>query len=391
MIKRFTYLMLLILMFFSINMICNAQSVNELEKQVNKLQSDIKTSQSLLKKTSKNKETTLKEVELLQAQIKKRDDLIKTYEQQLAILNKETHGYKNDVARLQNELDKNRQEYADLLVIHYRNRNNLNNLLFVFSSEDFNQAIRRMRYIQQFNDLLKHKMKEIDVTKTDIKKRIEKNEADKKRIEKLNAVQKKERDELNKDRKVLDDKVTKLKKQEKTIKKEIEQKQKETKDLQARIKKIISEEVAKNRANATVDTKLSANFEGNKGKLPWPVASGVVTKKYGNNPHPTQSKVVVFNNGIDISTEQGANALCVFDGQVSTVFNTGSTNVVMVRHGLYFTLYANLDKVFVKSGDKVKTGEKLGLIHTGANDNITTLHFEVWNDKNNTNPEMWLK
>lgn len=383
--------MLLILMFFSINMICNAQSVNELEKQVNKLQSDIKTSQSLLKKTSKNKETTLKEVELLQAQIKKRDDLIKTYEQQLAILNKETRGYKNDVARLQNELDKNRQEYADLLVIHYRNRNNLNNLLFIFSSEDFNQAIRRMRYIQQFNDLLKHKMKEIDVTKTDIKKRIEKNEADKKRIEKLNAVQKKERDDLNKDRKVLNDKVAKLKKQEKSIKKEIEQKQKETKDLQARIKKIISEEVAKNRANATVDTKLSANFEGNKGKLPWPVASGLVTKKYGNNPHPTQSKVVVFNNGIDISTEQGANALCVFDGQVSTVFNTGSTNVVMVRHGLYFTLYANLDKVFVKSGDKVKTGEKLGLIHTGANDNITTLHFEVWNDKNNTNPEMWLK
>lgn len=383
--------MLLILMFFSINMICNAQNVNELEKQVNKLQSDIKTSQGLLKKTSKNKETTLKEVELLQAQIKKRDDLIKTYEQQLAILNKETRGYKNDVARLQNELDKNRQEYADLLVIHYRNRNNLNNLLFIFSSEDFNQAIRRMRYIQQFNDLLKHKMKEIDVTKTDIKKRIEKNEADKKRIEKLNAVQKKERDDLNKDRKVLNDKVAKLKKQEKTIKKEIEQKQKETKDLQARIKKIISEEVAKNRANATVDTKLSANFEGNKGKLPWPVASGVVTKKYGNNPHPTQSKVVVFNNGIDISTEQGANALCVFDGQVSTVFNTGSTNVVMVRHGLYFTLYANLDKVFVKSGDKVKTGEKLGLIHTGANDNITTLHFEVWNDKNNTNPEMWLK
>ena len=391
MIKRLTYHLLLILMFLSINMICNAQSVNELEKQVNKLQSDIKTSQNLLKKTSKNKETTLKEVELLQAQIKKRDDLIKTYEQQLAILNKETKGYKNDVAKLQNELEKNRLEYADLLVIHYRNRNNLNNLLFIFSSEDFNQAIRRMRYIQQFNDLLKHKMKEIDGTKTDIKKRIEKNEADKKRIEKLNEVQKKERDALNKDKTALNDKVAKLKKQEKNIKKEIEQKQKETKDLQAKIKKIISEEVAKNRANASVDTKLSANFEGNKGKLPWPVASGVVTKKYGNNPHPTQSKVVVFNNGIDISTEQGSNALCVFDGQVSTVFNTGSTNVVMVRHGLYFTLYANLDKVYVKSGDKVKTGDKLGLIHTGANDNVTTLHFEVWNDKNNTNPETWLK
>ncbi len=391
MTRKITYQLLCVLMLFSVNLICNAQSVNDLEKQVNKLQNEIKTSQNLLKKTSKNKETTIKEVELLQVQIKKRDDLIKTYDKQLAVLNKETKGYKKDISNLQNELEKNRKEYADLLVIHYRNRNNLNNLLFIFSSEDFNQAIRRMRYIQQFNDLLKHKMREIDETKADIKTRINKNETDKKRIEKLNNTQKKERDELNKDKKQLNDKIAKLKKQEKSIKNDIAQKEKETQTLQAKIKKIIEEELAKRKANADIDTKLAASFESNKGKLPWPVVSGVVTKKYGKNPHPTQSKVVVMNNGIDISTDQGANALCVFDGQVSTVFNTGSTNVVMVRHGTYFTLYANLDKVFVKSGDKVKIGEKLGLVHTGATDNVTTLHFEVWNDKNNTNPETWLK
>lgn len=391
MTRKITYQLLCVLMLFSVNLICNAQSVNDLEKQVNKLQNEIKTSQNLLKKTSKNKETTIKEVELLQVQIKKRDDLIKTYDKQLAVLNKETKGYKKDISNLQNELEKNRKEYADLLVIHYRNRNNLNNLLFIFSSEDFNQAIRRMRYIQQFNDLLKHKMREIDETKADIKTRINKNETDKKRIEKLNNTQKKERDELNKDKKQLNDKIAKLKKQEKSIKNDIAQKEKETQNLQAKIKKIIEEELAKRKANADIDTKLAASFESNKGKLPWPVVSGVVTKKYGKNPHPTQSKVVVMNNGIDISTDQGANALCVFDGQVSTVFNTGSTNVVMVRHGTYFTLYANLDKVYVKSGDKVKIGEKLGLVHTGATDNVTTLHFEVWNDKNNTNPETWLK
>lgn len=389
--QKLTYQLALVLMFFGINMICNSQNVNDLEKKVNKLQNEIKTSQNLLKKTSQNKETTIREVELLQAQIKKRDDLIKTYEKQLSILNKETKEYKNDVAKLQGELEKNRQEYADLLVIHYRNRNNLNNLLFIFSSEDFNQAIRRMRYIQQFNELLKHKMAEIDATKSDIKKRIEKNEEDKKIIENLNNTQKKERESLNKDKKSLDNKVAKLKKDEKKIKKEIAQKEKETKDLQEKIKKIIEEELSRRKADATIDSKLSANFESNKGKLPWPVSNGVVTKKYGKNAHPTQSKVVVVNNGIDISTEQGSTALCVFDGQVSTVFNTGLTNVVMVRHGTYFTLYANLDKVFVKSGDKVKTGEMLGLIHTGASDNVTTLHFEVWNDKNNTNPEVWLR
>ena len=386
-----TYPILPLLMMFLFSTVGLAQSASDLEKRVNKLQEDIKTSQNLLKQTSKNKETTLQEVELLQAQIKQRDDLIATYNKQLDNLNKSTKAYKSDINNLQNELQKSRQEYAELLEIAYRNRNNINNLIFIFSSDDFNQAIRRMRYLQQFQDLLKHKMQEIDDTKADIKKRIDLNEADKKRIEALKNEQNKQREALNKDKKALNDKVAKLKKQEKKIKKEISQKEKETKELQARIKKIIADEVAKRKADATVDTKLSATFESNKGKLPWPVAKGVVTKKYGNNPHPTQSKVVVFNNGIDISTEQGADALCVFDGQVSTVFNTGLTNVVMVRHGLYFTLYANLDKVYVKNGDKVKTGQKLGLIHTGSSDNVTTLHFEVWNDKNNTNPGLWLK
>ena len=391
MIRKVRYHLLSLLMVLTLATTCKAQSAAELEKRVGKLKEDIKTSQTLLKQTSKNKETTLKEVELLQVQINQRDDLIKTYNKQLENLNKSTKAYKTDIGKLQKELNHSRQEYADLLTISYRNRNNINNLLFIFSSDDFNQAIRRMRYIQQFNDLLKHKMVEIDSTKADIKKRIDKNNIDKKRIESLNNTQKKERDDLNNDKKDLNNKVAKLKKQEKSIRKDIAKKEQESRDLQAKIKKIIAEEVEKRKADATIDNKLSANFENNKGKLPWPVEKGVVTRKYGNNPHPTQSKVVVVNNGIDISTDQGANALCVFDGQVSTVFNTGLTNVVMVRHGLYFTLYANLDKVYVKTGDKVKTGQKLGLIHTGTSDNVTTLHFEVWNDRNNTNPAVWLR
>ncbi|MBQ2498375.1 MAG: hypothetical protein II523_00040, partial [Bacteroidales bacterium] len=117
---------------------CNAQNVNELEQKIARLQGEIKTSQNLLSQTSKNKETTVQEVELLQAQIKKRDDLIATYNKQLEALNKSTKAYNKDINKLQNELQKSRQEYADLLVLSYRNRNSINNLLFIFSSEDFN-------------------------------------------------------------------------------------------------------------------------------------------------------------------------------------------------------------------------------------------------------------
>ena len=200
MIRKITYLLMFLLMFLGIRMTVFGQSANDLEKKVAQLQSEIKTSQNLLKQTRKNKEATLQEIELLQAQIKKRQDLINTYKSQLDALNKEIKSFKKDITNLQGELEKNRKEYADLLVISYRNRNNLNNLLFIFSSQDFNQAIRRLRYIKQFNELLKQKMVDIDNNKSEIKVRIDKSEADKKRIEQLYAQQKKEVDELNKDK-----------------------------------------------------------------------------------------------------------------------------------------------------------------------------------------------
>ncbi|MGN0033145.1 MAG: murein hydrolase activator EnvC family protein [Candidatus Limimorpha sp.] len=383
------FILLIISLLLSITI--NAQTISELESMVNKLQSEIKTSQNLLKKTGKNKQATLNEIELLQTQIKKRDDLIKTYEKQITIINNQIKAYKKDINTLQNELKKSREEYADILSIRYKTRNSLNNLLFIFSSDDFNQAVRRMRYIKQIKELLEDKMTEIEDTKKEIKQRIEKNEEDKKHIERLKNTQDKEKEALNAEKKQLNDKIVELKKREADIKKDIAKKQKEATALQDKIKKIIEEEVARNKKNSAADVQLSNKFEGNIGKLPWPVEKGVITKKYGKSQHPTQPKVVIFNNGIDITTDEGAAALCVFDGQVSTVFSTGTENVVMVRHGMYFTLYANIDKVFVKAGDKVKTGQKIGIIHTSATDNTTTLHFELWNEKNNVNPEKWLR
>lgn len=387
------------LMFFVTTTASFCQSKGDLQNKVKQLEKDIKTAENLLKQTSKSKEVTIDEVNILKTQISQREALIKTYEQQIAIINKEINKNKNDIGSLQIELNNLRNEYADLLVICHKNRNNLNNLLFIFSSDDFSQAIRRMRYIKQFNDLVKTKMNDIESTKAKIKKKLDKNETEKTNKQKLLDVQKKEKKALLKDKEKLDSKISSLKKKEKSIKKDIEKKNKESKALQKKIEKIIEEEArkvrereaaAKSKNKTTVDHQLSANFENNKGKLPWP-CDGIVTGKYGESQHPTQPKVKIDNHGIDIATTTGSVANCIFDGEVSTVFNTGKSNVVMVRHGLYFTLYANLDKVFVKTGQKLKTGDKIGVIHTSATDNTTILHFELWNDKNHTNPKKWLK
>lgn len=390
---------LLLLLIISIS--ANCQSVESLENKIKSIQKDIKLAEKLLKETSKNKETTINQVTLLQTQIAQREDLIKTYQSQVNALNKDIKKNKNGIAAAKKDLALFQKEYADLLVIAYRNKGKTNNLMFIFSSEDFNQAIRRIRYIQELNDLVKEKIEEIKNTQDKINKQLNKNENNKKEIEKVLAKEKEERASLVKDRDKLNKDLASLKKKETQIQKDIKTKEDEAKKLKKQIEKIIAEEIkkakereeqAKKNNTKSVDYNLSSNFAQNKGKLPYPVEQGIITGRYGLSPHPTQKKVTVNNNGIDISTTSGARARSVFDGEICFVTSQGSNNVILIRHGLYFTLYSNIEKVFVKVGDKVSTGQEIGRIHTNVSDGKTTLHFEIWQENKTTvNPALWIK
>jgi len=377
------------------------QTVESLEKKIQSIQKDIKLAEKLLKETSKDKETSINQVSLLQTQIKQRESLIKTYQSQINAINKDIQNNKNQIATLEKNLKLYRKEYSNLLVINYRNKGKVNNLLFIFSSEDFNQAMRRMRYIQELNGLVKEKIEEIDSTQIKIQLQLEKNEKNKKDKEKILAKEKQEKAVLMKERDKLNNDIASLKKKEKQIQKDITSKEKQAKELKKQIENIIAEEIrkAKEREEAakknnteSIDYNLSANFAQNKGKLPYPVEQGIITGKYGLSQHPTQKKVTVNNNGIDISTTKGSKARCVFDGEVCGVMNQGGNSVILVRHGLYFTLYSNLEKVYVKMKDKVVTGQEIGKIHTNVSDGKTILHFEIWQENRTTvNPALWIK
>ena len=379
----------------------NCQTVESLEKKIASLQKDIKLAEKMLKETSKNKEVTINQVTLLQTQINQRENLIKTYQSQVNALNKEIQKNKNGIASAKKDLALFQKEYANLLVIAYRNKGKTNNLLFIFSSEDFNQAMRRMRYIQELNDLVKIKIEEIKSTQDKINKQLNKNEANKSEVEKVLAKEKEERASLVNDRDKLNKDLAALKKKEGQIQKDIKNKENETKKLKKQIENIIAEEIrkakereelAKKNNTSSVDYNLSANFAQNKGKLPYPVEQGIITGKYGLTPHPTQPKVTVNNNGVDISTTKGAKARSVFDGEVCFVTSQGNNNAILIRHGLYFTLYSNIEKVFVKVGDKVKTGQEIGRIHTNVSDGKTILHFEIWQENRTTvNPAVWIR
>ena len=398
-VQRSKFLVLLFLLM--INIAAWSQSAEALEKKINSIQKDIKLAEKLLKETSKNKEATINQVSLLQTQIKQRESLIRTYQNQVNALNRDIQKNKNEIAALKKDLTLFQKEYANLLLIAYRNKGKTNNLLFIFSSEDFNQAMRRMRYIRELNDLVKVKIEEIKDTQEKINEQLEKNESNRREIEKVMAKEKEENASLKKDRDKLNKDVASLKKKESQIQSDIKKKENETKKLKKQIEKIIAEEIkkakereelAKKNNTKSVDYNLSSNFAQNKGKLPYPVEQGIITGKYGLSPHPTQKKVTVNNNGVDISTTKGAKARSVFDGEVSYVMLQGNNNVILIRHGLYFTLYSNLEKVFVKAGEKVTTGQEIGRVHTNVSDGKTILHFEIWQENRTTvNPALWIK
>jgi septal ring factor EnvC (AmiA/AmiB activator) len=201
-----------------------------------------------------------------------------------------------------------------------------------------------------------------------------------------------EREKRNKDQMVKE-----LSGQEKELKSKIAENKKIARRLEKEIASIITAEASRGRSRnmydqLTPEEKLiSDNFMGNKGKLPWPTERGVIISRFGKHQHAVLKQVTVQNDGIDISTVQGAEARALFDGVVSKVFAfLGANYTVIMRHGNFLTVYQNLINVRVKPGDVVMVKQVLGTVFTEDETNSTLLHIEIWKELNKQNPEDWL-
>ena len=408
------------------------KSKKQLQSEITTLQKEISTANQLLKKTKKDKEMTLNEVNLLDKKIKQREQLIKAYNEQIAVLDEEINAGQSNIKTLNSDLGKLRKEYAKMLTFANKNRSHYDKLGFVFASQSFNQAFRRLRYIREFSDARKVKMDQIASTERRISGEVEASQQAREEQAALLKDEKEQQEALKKEKEELNSQVAKLKKKEGNLQQDIKNKQQQTQKLQKAIDDIIAEEIRK--ANAEAERKrkeeakkkaaankdkgktatttapatpapskekgmaltpseqtLSSNFVNNKGKLPWPVERGVVSSSYGKHASVVSSKVTVTNNGIDIATTEGAKARAVFDGEVASVAKlVGSNTVVIIRHGEYFTVYSNLENVTVKRGDKVKTKQNIGTVHTNKNENKTEIHFELLKEQSRQNPANWL-
>lgn len=381
-----------------------SQSKTSLENKRKQLLKDIELTDKILRETSNKRKSSFKELKTLEQKISLREELIQNIIIEIKIIESSIDVNRTKIRQLNQDLDKLKGEYAALIRFAYRNQGEYNKLLYLFSANSVNDAFTRMKYINRLSAYQKRQTEVVMQTTLELDSIVMALENTKKDKQRFLNREKKQLELLDREKENKTSLVKKFNSREKELKKELADKKADAKRLNKAIAEIIKKEIetAKKRAEEearkkSVSTitpelsKLSEDFKLNKGKLPWPTEKGVITSSYGKHKHPDLPFVEINNNGIDISSTNGALARCVFNGSITRVtYIPGSNYSVLVNHGNYYSVYSNLKEVFVKPGEKVVTKQNLGVIYTDDSNGETTLNFQVWEGINKQNPTNWI-
>ena len=381
-----------------------AQSKKDLERKKKKLQKEIQLTNKLLKETRKDKNLSVDELLKLKSKINSRSNLIAAMNSEIRLINTEIKDSKQDISDLENDLAHLKSEYSKIIYYAFKHRSSFDKMMFVFASANINQAYKRLKYIQQYAEYRKGQAKDIVITQANLKEKIEAlNETNAEKTV-LISMEVQEKQNLAVEKAEQENIVQQLQGKEQELKDKLKKKEAAKRKMQKAIQRIIESEIRKAREAAkkagntskgfpmTPEAlKLSNSFAANKGKLPWPVAQGVITAQFGKHPHPVLAGIVINNNGIDISTIKGANSRAIFAGEVSSVaIIPGEGKVVMVRHGEYLTVYSYMSEVFVSKGDKISLKQDLGVLINETGKSKTQVHLEIWKGMTKLNPKYWI-
>lgn len=375
-----------------------AQTREELKEQREEKQEEIGFTRNLIDKTSKKQRETVDYLKVLNQQIKNRESLIQTIQQQVASLDSTIGRNEGIIQSLEDDLASLKEEYAEMVRFAYKTRNQYQKLAFIFSASSFNQAYKRLRFLGYYADFRQEQLSMIRETRSSLESRVEELETRKAQKRQLLADKKEEKQELEQDQADKQKLVEKLKTKKSQLKQKLRQKQQRARELNRAIQASIererekaSEAGKKVYANTPEAKVESDRFEQNKNSLPWPVEQGFISSKFGKHEHPTLDGVQVKNNGVHITTAPQAKARAVFDGQVRRIVEQrGSGLGVLIRHGEYYTVYSNLKRATVDPGESVKANAVVGIVRTNTETGNAELHFQVWRSFDKLNPEKWL-
>ena len=390
-IKR--YILILIFAALALLPAFGADSVKDLQNKQKKLQQEIEQTNKMLNQTKKDEKATLNKLQLLGKNIQNQKQLIRTLDNEIVALNEQMNELSMTRDSLQKILEGYKNDYATMVRQSHFARVQQSPLLFLLSSDSFQQLARRARYLQEFAHYRQQQVRRIENTQAEIDIQNDLLQANKNDKQTALSSRKREQENLKRDERKQQNMLNQLKSKEKDLTKQINQKQKKVNELNRKIDEMIRKQAEK--ASKTTLTKeqqlIAGGFEANKGRLPWPVEKGMISGHFGKQQHPVYAQVIMDNKGIYLQTVAGAKARAVYKGEVTSCFMIGGTYAVIVQHGNYRTVYSNLSQLNVKQGDMVETKQTVGTIFTDPEqDQKTELYFQVYKDRDIQNPELWI-
>ena len=392
-----------LLLFIFLSLGLKAQNYQERQKQLEaqkiSIKKEIQQINNLINDSRKKSRGLADELEDIQLKISVRDRLIRINNSQVNNLNNIISNQNERIADLEVDLKKLKDEYSKIVYSSYKKRSSEMKLMFLFASDNINQAFRRFQYFKQYSKYRKEQANKIVSLQEEISNNID--SLDKRKIEKQNVVKENQsvRQTLNQDRIQQKNLYNNLLKDQKNYAVEIQEKEKQARLIDNEIQKLIRLAIAESNNNnnssnfaLTPEGRLiSSNFQSNKGRLPWPVREGVITRRFGTQPHPVVRTTTINSNGISIATSANSIAYSVFEGEVLSVYGfSGGNPGVLIRHGKYISNYQNLSSIFVKKGDKVMANDEIGIVFTNESTGKTVLKFNIFNELKPENPTIWL-
>ena len=396
--KVFYFLFCLTVLLLSTSVLSQSKTRKQLEKQRTQIKKEIKEINQLLFSNSKRKAVAFTDIENLNIKIQRKEELVNLTFQEINLLSLEIKKNNSSLDSLKNELDQVKDAYKKMILKSYKTKSGKSKIMFLLSSKSFFQAYKRVQYMKQYAQFRRKQAEKIDIILDQIETFLSQLNSKKLKKETLLQNNRDVKKSLEEEKIKSDLLVFNLRKKEKRYKNQISQKQKISLQIDKEIQRLIKEAIAKssnkktNSFALTPEAKeLEKNFLLNKGKLPWPVAKGVVIQKFGTQAHPVVKTAKIKSNGIIIATPKKEKVRVVFDGQVLSVLQfKGSNPTVLVQHGNYITAYKNLSKVFVKKGDKVFSNQNIGEVFTNNSSGRSTIQFSVFQKTTPVNPLSWI-
>lgn len=385
----------ILIFFFLLSIVAHGQqSIKDLNAKRQKIESNINRLNGLIADSDRSRKTTVESLNLTSQKLGLKNQLIEQIGSEIKHLEGQIKVSNRNIDSLNMLLDAKNEQFASVIQKSFKNRNSdLHLFLFLLSSESLVQSYARMKFYKQ---IMAYQSRELEEIKTLINERYMRSMELQSNVKTLRYKQNErlqEAENYRQEIKLFEKKISDYKSKANELRKELKQEVAKAEEIKNQIKRIIAEENKRRMADSkrnSSDIKLSKNFSDNVGLLPSPVKNGLITKKFGTSAHPVLKGVKVNNNGIDISAAKGSSVFAIFEGEVSKIFNVPLGGIaIIVRHGSYFTVYSNLKNVSVKVGQRVAKLQKIAELENDETQN-STLHFELWNERNPENPAKWL-